>query len=196
MSTKWIKSHLTLLAGLSLPILLILVFVIANIPFFKTAPPRYSLLFSILDSSSPSFPLRVNLVVKNNRLVAQYSKVQNNSYWGMKKLYLFDAKTQKVRELPLDIPSFSNNSNFKEEMVESAKQFKLDTELESPDGYVLYTDNNNFNTGLLAELFRGSIYGNNGICLKKSATCVKLSNLGTGRYVTPNNVQFIGWVKP
>ncbi|MCW8471615.1 hypothetical protein OQJ19_13300 [Fluoribacter gormanii] len=196
MSTKWIKSHLTLLAGLSLPILLILVFVISTMPFFKTDPPRYSLLFSILDSSSSPFPVQVNLVIKNDQLVAQYSKVQNNSYWGIRKLYLFDAKTQKVRELPLDFPSLSNSSNFKEEMVQSAKLFKLDTGLESPDGYVLYTNNDNFNTGLLAELFRGSIYGNNAICLKKNATCVKLSNLGTGRYFTPNNVQFIGWVKP
>ncbi|WP_454781229.1 hypothetical protein [Legionella sp. WA2022007384] len=196
MSTKWIKSHLTLLAGLSLPILLMLVFVISNIPFFKTDPPRYSLLFSIVDSSSSPFPVQVNLVVRNDQLVAQYSKVQNNSNWGIKKLYLFDAKKQKVRELPLDFPNFNNSSNFKEEVVKSAKPFKLDTSLESPDGYVLHTTSDNLNTGLLSDLFLGSNYRNNAICLKKNSTCVKLSNLSTGRYFTPNNVQFIGWVKP
>ncbi|HHF0526515.1 TPA: hypothetical protein ACTUT5_000949 [Legionella anisa] len=194
MSTKWIKSHLTLVAGLSLPILLILVFVIANIPFFKTDPPRYNLLFSILDSSSSPFPVQVNFIVKNDRLVAQYSKVQNN-YWGIKKLYFFDAKKQKVQELSIDFPHLNNNENFKEEVVQSTKQFKLDTSLESPDGYVLYTNNNNLNTGLLTDLFLGSHYRNNTICLKKDSTCVKLYNLGT-RYFTSNNVQFIGWVKP
>ncbi|CAM2798395.1 Uncharacterised protein [Legionella steigerwaltii] len=195
MSTKWIKSHLTLIAGLSLPILLILVFVVSNISFFKTDPPRYGLLFSILDSSSGSFPVQVNLIVKDDKLVAQYSKTQNN-YWGIKKLYFFDAKTQKVRELPLNFPKFKDNSSFKEEPVESAKQFKLDTSLESPDGYILYTDNNNLNTGLLSDLLIGNNYRNNYICLKKDSTCFKLSNLNLGRYFTLSNVQFIGWVKP
>lgn len=195
MSTKWIKSHLTLLAGLSLPILLMLVFVVSNISFFKTDPPRYNLLFSILDSSASPFPVQVNLIVKNDKLFAQYTKVQN-SYWGIKKLYLFDAKTQKVRELPLDFPSVNNNANFKEEIVQSAKQFKLDTSLESPDGYTLYTDTDNLNTGLLSDLLLGNNYRNNAICLKKNSTCIRLSNLGTGRYFTSNNVQFIGWVKP
>lgn len=194
MSTKWIKSHLTLVAGLSLPILLMLVFAISNIPFFKTDPPRYSLLFSILDSSTSPFPMQVNFTVKNDRLTAQYSKVQNN-YWGIKKLYFFDAKTQKVQELPLNFPHFNNNENFKEEVVQATKQFKLDTSLESPDGYVLYTNDNNLSTGLLSNLFLGSHYRNNTICLKKNSTCVKLYNLGT-RYFTTNNVQFIGWVKP
>ncbi|MCW8386087.1 hypothetical protein OQJ18_02005 [Fluoribacter dumoffii] len=195
MSSKWIKSHLTLIAGLSLPLLLILVFVIANLPFFKTDPPRYNLLFSILDSSSSPFPVQVNFFVKNGRLVAQYSKNQNN-YWGIKKLYLFDAKTQKVRELPLDFSVLNNNANFKEEVVQATKQFKLDTSLESPDGYTLYTDNDNLNTGLLSDLFLGSNYRNNSICLKKNSTCIKLPNLGTGRYFNASNVQFIGWVKP
>ncbi|KTD68890.1 MULTISPECIES: hypothetical protein [Legionella] len=196
MSTKWIKSHLTLIAGLSLPILLILVFVVSNIPWFKTDPPRYSLLFSVLDSSSGSFPVQVNLIVKNDQLVAQYTKVQNNSYWAIKKLYLFDAKTQKVRELPLDFPNFNDSSTFKEDLVQSAKQFKLDTSLESPDGYILYIGNNNLNTGLLSDLLIGNNYKNSSICLKKNSTCVKLSNLNLGQYFTSNNVQFIGWVKP
>ncbi|MCW8407981.1 hypothetical protein OQJ13_03225 [Legionella sp. PATHC035] len=195
MSTKWIKSHLTLIAGLSLPILLMLVFLISNFSFLKTDPPRYSLLFSVLDSSTGSFPVQVNLIVKNDKLVAQYSKTQNN-YWGIKKLYFFDAKTQKVRELPLDFPNFKDNSSFKEEAVQSAQQFKLDTSLESPDGYVLYTDNNNLNTGLLSDLLIGNNYKNNYICLKKNATCFKLSNPSLGRYFTSSNVQFVGWIKP
>lgn len=194
MSTKWIKSHLTLVAGLSLPILLMLVFVISNIPFFKTDPPRYSLLFSILDSSTSPFPVQVNFIVKNNRLVAQYSKVQNN-YWGVKNLYFFDAKKQKLQEIPIDFPNLNNTTTFKEEVVQSTKQFKLDTSLESPDGYVLYTNNDNLNAGLLSDLFLGSNYRNNTICLKKNSNCVKLYNLNT-RYFTSNNVQFIGWVKP
>ncbi|STY29768.1 Uncharacterised protein [Legionella wadsworthii] len=195
MSTQWIKSHLTLLAGLSLPILLILVFVVSNIPFFRTEPPHYSLVFSVLESSYSSYPVQVNLTVKNGKLVAQYSKLQNN-YWGIKKLYFFDAKTQKVHELSLPFPNLNNNSSFKEEVVLSTKQYTLDTSLESPDGYILYTDNDNLNTGLLSDLFLGSNYRDSGICLKKNSTCVKLSNLGSGRYFNSSNVQFIGWVKP
>ncbi|KTD44720.1 hypothetical protein [Legionella parisiensis] len=194
MSNKWIKSHLTLVAGLSLPILLMLVFVISNIPFFKTDPPRYSLLFTITDSSTSPFPVQVNFIVKNDSLVARYSKVPNN-YWEIKRLYLFDAKKQKVKELPIDFPNLNNNTNFKEEVVQSTKQFKLDTSLESPDGYVLYTNNHSLNTGLLSDLFLGSNYRNNTICLKKKSSCIKLYNLST-RYFTSNNVQFIGWVKP
>lgn len=94
MSSKWIKSHLTLIAGLSLPLLLILVFVIANLPFFKTDPPRYNLLFSILDSSSSPFPVQVNFFVKNGRLVAQYSKNQNN-YWGIKSFICLMPKLKR-----------------------------------------------------------------------------------------------------
>lgn len=195
MSTKWINNRrLTLFAGFLLPILLIVIFFISNLPFFKPNPPRYDLLFSILDSSDSPFPIQVNLVVKDGKLVAQYSKVQNN-YWGKKKLYFFDAKTQKVQELPLDFPLFDNNEMFKEEEVKSAKKFKLDTSLESPDGYTLYANNDNLNTGLLAGLFIGGNYNDKPICLKKNNICIKLSNLTT-RYFNTNNVQFIGWVRP
>lgn len=168
-------------------------FFISNLPFFKPNPPRYNLVFSLLDSSDSLFPVQVNFIVKDGKLFAQYSKVQNN-YWGRRKLYFFDAKTQKVQELPLDFPLFDTNATFKEEQVKSTKEFKFNTSLESPDGYMLYANNDNLNTGLLAGLFIGGNYGDKPICLKKDTICIKLSNLTT-RYST-NNVQFIGWVLP
>jgi hypothetical protein len=193
---KWIKSHLMVIAGLALPILLIMVFVISNLPFLKADPPRYSLLYSIWDPATTPYPIQVNLIVKNKQLIAQYTKIETIAYYGLKKLYFFDAKTQKVRELSLDFPNFKDNSTYKESIVQSAKQYKIDTSPESPDGYVLYINDANLNAGLLSDLILGGNNRNPYICLKKNSTCIKLNTLNLGSYMNSNSVQFIGWVLP
>lgn len=196
MSAKWIKNHLSLIAGLTLPIALMLVFAVSNLSFFKSDPPRYDLVFSIRDSNTVATSIQIDLLVKDNTLYAQYTRLKNMNYWGTKHLYLFDAKTQKVRELPLDQSGLSKNTEFKEERVKSTEQLKLNTTIESPDGYTLYTDNTSYSSGLLSDLLLGSNSRSNTLCLKKNMTCIKLFNDGFSPAYYASNVQFIGWVMP
>src|SRR3989344_9605030 len=104
-SKNFIKNNFVLIVGLALPVLLMFGFMIAsNLPDVITDPPKYDLIFTVPDSSSNNPPIALKLTVnKDGILMAQYtrSRKENYSYNPWKKLYIYEAKTQKVRELPL-----------------------------------------------------------------------------------------------
>ncbi|MDX1836534.1 hypothetical protein DIZ81_01060 [Legionella taurinensis] len=195
---EWVKHNLLLIIGLVLPVLLMVVFMLSTlIPTVVSNPPRYDMVFAIQDySSSVAAPVNVNLVVKQGVLTAQYTKSPNVNAYGWKKLYLYEAKTQKVRELPFAFPSDSGTmQGMVEQPVEATKGMKLDTTLESPDGYQLSYRGHSNSGGLFGQLLWGGSY-NNQACLRKGSQCIKLMGNDNRGYYYPGYVQFIGWVIP
>ena len=166
------------------------------IPQSLSDPPKYDMIFSMQDHSSTPSPLAVNYVVKGGTLKAQYTKNHNSaSYYGWKKLYLFDAKTQKVRELSSGLPADSDSIvTMREETIDATKNLKLDTNLEAPDGYQLSYDGYS-RSGFMNDLFWNGGY-NNETRLRKGASSVKLMGSDSRTYFYYGYVQFIGWVIP
>jgi hypothetical protein len=113
-------------------------------------------------------------------------------YNSWKKLYVYDAKTQKVRQLTFGYPpDMDRISDTDEEPVEAAKDMRLDTTLQSLDGYELSYDGYR-NSGLLGDMFWGG--GNySEPRLKKGSSSVRLTpgNGTTGFPYGP--VEFVGW---
>ncbi len=198
MSLKnFIKENFVLAVGLTLPMLLILAFMVfSSLPQTLSDPPKYDMVFSSMEySNNNSLPVTLNLVVKDGTLKAQYVKVNQPSYNGWRKLYLYEAKTQTVRELPFGFPEDMDQiTGTREETVEATKNMRLDTRLQSPDGYELSYDGYS-RSGLFNEVFWGGSYSREPR-LRKGASSVRLATSDGRTYFYYGNIAFIGWVLP
>ena len=187
---NWIKENLVLVIGLTLPLLLIVLFFVATvIPKAFGTPPQYEMLFTTVryDYQNPS-EYQLDFFVKDQHLVVRSKKNQdkNNSYNG-KRLMVYDGKTESVREIAIDTSKFSDGS---EVILEETKHITIDTASVSPDGYML--DGHNYSgSGLLGGLFGGG-YRNSGFRVKKGGVGYKIPNTQQDYYY--NQVQFIGWI--
>ena len=198
--TKFLKDNFVLVVGLTLPILLMIGFIVfSTLPRSLANPPQHDLIFAVPDYSTPNnnLPVSVMLLVKDGVLKAQYTRVAqapNGGYYGggWKKLYRYQAGPQTVRELPFGLPQdVASIAQMREDTVDATKDVKLDTTLRAPDGYELQYDLNR-GRGLLTDIFwSSSSYEPR---LRKGASSVRLRT-GDGRTTFyTGSVEFIGWV--
>ena len=197
---SFFKENFVLLVGLALPVLLIVGFMLASsLPQVLSDPPKYDFVFSTTDypPNANSIPVSVRLVVKDGVLKAQYARTGvtpgNYPYNSWKKLYIYEAKPQKVRQLTFGFPTDMDKiEGTKEETVEATKDMRLDTTLQSPDGYELSYDGYS-RSGLLNEVFWGGGRYSSEPRLKRGSSSVRLTT-GDGRtYFSYSSVEFVGW---
>lgn len=187
---NFIKENLVLIIGLTLPVLLIILFFAASvIPKSMGTPPQYEMLFTVQQYTNQSKPeFEIDFSVKNKQLVIKTQKIddKNNNY-NTKKLMAYNGKTETTREIAIDAAKFADGA---EVIVEETKNFIIDTSIVSPDGYVLEGRQYN-NSGLVGGLFGGG-NNNSGYRLKKGSIGYKVPNQQPDYYY--NQLQFIGWV--
>lgn len=191
-----IKNNFVLVIGLALPALLMIGFMIAaSLPNVVSDPPEHDLIFAIPDHTSRNLPVALKLTVnQDGALQAQVTPVrqENYGYGTWKKLYLYEARAQKVRELPLPYPADMDQiAEVREFTVEATQGMKLDTASESPDGYAL-SHAGYSRSGLIGELFLGSRY-DSAPRLRKGSHSVRL-DAPDERAFYYGNIEFIGWV--
>ena len=189
---KFVKDNLVLVVGLTLPLLLMAGFLAVSVLPDRIDPPKYDLLFATQDNGSGALiPLTVTLVVRDRVLMAQYTKLPPTAgFRGWKKLFVYEAASGKVRELPFGVPGdLSAIDGTREDTVEATVRMRLDTTLQAPDGYELAFGDRR-GGGLLLELFGGS--RNYEARLRKGGHSLPLT-AGTGdRWLY--GVEFVGWV--
>jgi hypothetical protein len=195
---EFVKANLVLVVGLALPIVLMAGFLVAaGLPEGVGDPPKYSLVFAMTDfSQGPSgIPVSVRLVVQDGVLKAQYTRLLPqptgyvNNAW--KKLYLYDAATQKVQELSFGFPpNMDAIEGTVVEVVDATRSMQLNTTLQSPDGYELARDNGS-RSGLINEIFWGGGYSNE-YRLRKGSSSIRLPLASAN--VPYGTVEFVGWV--
>lgn len=198
--TKFLKDNFVLVVGLTLPILLMVGFIVfSTLPRSLSDPPQYDLIFAVPDYSVPvnSLPVSVILLVKDGILKAQYTRVApapNGGYYGTgwKKLYRYQAGPQTVRELPFGIPQdVASIAPTREDTVDATKELKLDSTLRAPDGYEL-DHGSNSGRGLLTDIFWSTRSSEPRI--RKGASSVRLRTGDSRTTFYTGNVEFIGWV--
>jgi len=203
MSLKdFIKENFVLTVGISLPVLLVVVFFVATVlPKSMAVPAQYEMLFSTTryDYQNPP-PYNVDFVVKNGALEARLTKnnkapVPNgvqNYYW--KKLMAYDGKTQSVREIPYNLSKLGDVADGSEIALDEFKGMKIDSSTKAPDGYQFNVPDY-YSGGQAPELFWGGGYRNNyGGRVTKGAVSFKIPNSGSNEYYYNGSIQFIGWV--
>lgn len=187
----YIKENLVLVIGLSLPLLLIVLFFAATvIPKSMTAPPQYEMLFTVTKYDYQDAPESLlNYTVKDRKLVATAKRNENkpiNS--NQNTLMTYDPKTQSVREIQVDAAAVSTSG--KAVVVEETKHFEIDPSAVSPDGYSLEEPNYQ-DGGLIGGLFGGG-YNNAQYRIVKDSIGYPLPRSVQLNYY--NQVKFIGWV--
>jgi len=194
------KENLVLIVGLTLPVLLMIGFLIASSLPPLGDPPKYDLIFTTQDYQGPAnLPVTVQLIVKDGVLRAQYVRwlpgpnaFVTNNVW--KKLYIYEAGRQTVRELPFGLPAgIDKIEGIKEEVVEATKGMKLDTTLKAPDGYELTHEGYRYR-GLVNDLLWNFSHSSNKMRLRKGATSFPLSTGKNDSYFYYGDAVFIGWV--
>jgi hypothetical protein len=188
---NFIKQNFALFLGLTLPVLLMAFFFLATMmPQIFSDLPKYDMVFSspVYDGNiTTSFSL--NFLVKDHILKVQYVRYPTptkSNEW--RKLYIYEAKTQKIRELPFGIPADLNKIvHTRQDIVEATKGLKLDSNPQAPDGYTLLYPSYS-HSGFINEVFWGGSYSGE-VQLRKGSASFNLPN-------SVNNIEFIGWVTP
>jgi len=194
------RENLVLIVGLTLPVLLMLGFLIATTLPPLGDPPKYDLIFTTQDyRGSANLPVTVQLIVRDGVLKAQYVKWEPapntyafNNVW--KKLYVYEARTQRVRELPFGLPAdIEKISSVREDVVEATQGMRMDTTLKAPDGYELAHEGYRYR-GLVNEIFWNFNGSSNRMRLRKGATSFPLSTGRSDPYFHYGDAAFVGWV--
>ena len=182
------RDDLLIIIGVSLPLLVILLFVLATIvPRLLVAPPQYDFLFTSYVSAYPNVtPVRVNIDVYQGRARA---RIYRNQGAQVTRLFLFDHGTSNLREIPISIPDPAEAlENGNEIRIPELETIRLDPSLKAPDGYE----------------FRGPDYRGGGIVpallgMRRS----RRATIARGGAVIPlpldpphYSVHFLGWVVP
>jgi hypothetical protein len=190
---NWIKENLVLAVGLTLPLLLIVLFFVASVlPKSMGTPPQHEMLFSTVKyeyQKSPDYML--DFKVKDGKVMVSAKKLDDKNNSGSStKLMAYDGKTETVREITIDNSNTGAAAVNGEIILDETKDLTIDTNVTSPDGYVLEGPNYG-SSGLVGGLFGGG-YRNSGFRLKKGAVGYKVPNMQPDYYYS--NVQFLGWV--
>lgn len=188
---NFIKENLVLVVGLTLPLLLIVLFIVATvIPKALGTPPQYEMLYTITkryDYQDPPGYI-MDFAVKNNKLVVKATKNNNKNRIRANVLMAYDGKTETIREIDIDAAKAAKGGG--EVVLQETSHMTIDMSKVSPDGYVLESPGYR-SGGLVGGIFGGS-YHNSGYMLKKGSVGYKIPNTpGTYYY---NQVKFIGWV--
>ena len=136
---NFIKKNIVLVIGLTLPILLIVLFFVATVlPKSMATPPQYEMLFSVSRyDAQETYPYNVRFVVRNGVLNAHIVKNDSrNLNYGRRKLMAYDGKTDSVHEIVFDISKNGDVANGAEIVLDETKNLKIDTASKAPDGYV------------------------------------------------------------
>ena len=190
---SFIKENLVLIIGLTLPVLLIVLFFLATVlPKSMANPPQYELLFSYVRYDYQKLsPVSVDFVVKDGELKSRFSRNDKKipNYY-VKRLMAYDAKTESVREIPYDMPTLPDDKESTEITLAETQNMTINASTTSPDGYS-FEGPYYRHGGLVTELFGGG-YRNQGYRLKKGSVAYKMPATQNDYYF--NNIQFIGWV--
>lgn len=190
---KIMKENLVLVIGLSLPILLIVLFFLATVlPKSLGQPPQYELLFTTLKYEYENSPVYlVDFKVVNHQLIAKVKKNDDkDKHYNSKKLMAYNAKTETVREISIDFANAAEMGGGNEVVLSETKDLKIDASFISPDGYQLegsyYSSN-----GIVGGLFGGG-NRNSGYRIKKGAVAYKVETAQPDYYYS--DFKFVGWI--
>jgi alpha-N-acetylglucosamine transferase len=187
---RFIKENPALVIGVFAPILIIAIFSLSILlPNYFVAAPHYSCLYTIGEMGAS----RVQFDIVNGKISAQqdFSNQQPNYYINTPKLYLYNAKTNKVREIGLPlVHSLPEGTERKINIaLPELQNVVIDPNITSPDGYKL--ENKTYrNTGFFPfEYYNASSYS----VLRKDGRSIKLSYTDALSWGY-QDVRFLGWI--
>ena len=102
---RFVRQNAFLVAAVSLPLVVVIFFLLAAaIPRWTVPPPAYDLVLRGSSYEQPAQRVSVEFDVRDGRVQATVRPVPPNTYPSRATLFLFDHRTMKVSRLPVDVP--------------------------------------------------------------------------------------------
>ncbi len=190
------KRHGFLVAGVALPLLVVVGFALARaLPRMWVAEPTVDLLYAV-PSGYDVQPKKLDrrLAVVEGRLHVVWTKVENPTYVQPLHLYRFHASTGEAEEIHLPEPWGNDGLESPADLVVPGLDgFRIDTSSRSPDGYA-FENRNSEGGGPFGEILGQGYHGPRGAIAKGGR--VFLLPMAGGETYGYSPVQFLGWLVP
>lgn len=185
----FLRENLMIVVGISLPVLVTLLFVLASVlPGLYATPPAHDLLLTLHGRTSASqSTVRLNFVLEDHRVRVRVSKEDQPAYVSNPRLFRYDHASGEVREISISIPE--DTADGAELEVPGVSDLKVDGSLRAPDGYEFRGRRRG--GGLMTELFGGS-RRNADVSIANNGAVIRI-RLPTVDYWY-NEVRFLAWV--
>ena len=190
------KRHGFLVAGVALPLLVVVAFVLARtLPRMWVPEPKYDALYTTrtgYDSQPSKLDRRV--FVANGRLRVAWTRVENPIYLPPLRVWRLRASTGAAELVPVAQPPDPEAVSAPMELeVEGLEGFRVEASPTSPDGYE-FENRTRYGSGLFDELLIRRRHGPGGV-IAKGGRVIPLPQSDTEPYgSTP--VEFLGWLVP
>lgn len=191
------RKNLPLITGIAIPLIAMVFFALAAIiPQMYVNPPTYDVLFMNSYIPYPGLKIYVNKgIIRANYTNEPAANQRNNTSFPINiKLYLFTVKTQKTKEITVNISQITpttTNIDIPINIPELVNT-ELDPATTSPDGYQFHSDYSR-NTGN----FIGAFFLNgwdNSISISKNGYILPIKPASnTYRFYS---VKLLGWLIP
>jgi len=152
---RFVRGNAFLVAAGALPILVVGVFLLASaIPRWTVPPPGYDLVLRATGPHDQANPRAgVDFVARDGRVEATVRGLPATAYAQSVALFLFDHRTQEVRQVPFDLPEPPpEGAPPKTVTIEALAGRRVIAQAQAPDGYQLQSRDRR-GPGLVGELF-------------------------------------------
>jgi len=188
----YIRENRILLLGILLPLFLVFLFEIAYfLPRWLVKPPQYDLLY--LASPYPHSGASFNVV--DGKLSVSINPQIRKGELPMPRLFLFEAKTQTSKEIPIELPAVNKNSTpyQKESLsIPALENLNISSNETAPDGYKAELSSPSFG-GAIGLLLSHSYKRN--FVISKNGNIIQLSEEANS-LKGYQSIKFLGWVVP
>ncbi len=196
---NFIKDNLALVAGIAVPVLLVVGFLLTStLGKLFTAPPAHTAYFVLQESDyKKKASASTNITVGDDgTLIVTITPVQarnDDSYYTQSDvLVTYDAAKDKLTEHRLTIPQGKTKGTF---TPDEFKNLRLNTQAQAADGYSV-THGGRGGRSLMADIFIASPA--DGYRIRKNGAVYRMperavNGLNTSYYNRYYNLRFLGW---
>lgn len=189
---SFLRENAMIVVSIALPLLVVILFALASIlPNLFSSPPAHDLLLTyqerVIETESP---VRVNLVVVNDRVKATVFKVKENERGSVRRIFRYDHVSAAVSEIHIPMPeTIADLPDGSEITIPELTDMKVSNLLRAPDGYEFRGHEGG--GGLMRGLF-GINRNRNDVNIAKDGAIIRV-RLPTSNYWY-RDVRFLGWV--
>lgn len=190
-----LKEHWFLIAGIALPVLVVVFFLAAReLPRWWVDPPRFDVLFKAIDYSSPrTGGLAMDLRIRDGAVEVVWTAQAKDAYLTLPRLYRWHASDGSLEEIELPSPPhLEPDEKSRATFVAGLEGMRVDTRNPAPDGYEFRSD-----SGGGSGLFSGLVYHRYReprLILSRRGRVVALPDAKVNQYGT--GATFLGWLVP
>lgn len=194
---EFLRKNPALAVGIGLPCAVVVLFFLATlVPSWLVAPPRYDALFTVSSACcAPHAPgdSEIKFSVSGGHLKAYRRKWPKTGYETSDlQLFLFDAKTLRLREISIAPSATPAGDDWQEFPVPETQSLTLDPSTTALDGYQFH-ERSDYD-GDVWPFFGGGGYGHESISLGKNGREIKMALPNSGSFNANMNLHFLGWV--